>query len=105
MNLKIKNSIPNIQEDLTKLCIQYEVKTMYFFGSICTERFDKNSDVDILIGFKDLSIEKYTENYFELHYALEKLFSRKIDLLTENSLSNPYFIKRVNESKQLVYVA
>jgi predicted nucleotidyltransferase len=66
--------------------------------------FDK-SDIDILISFKDISIEKYTDNYFELHYKLEELFNRKIDLLTENSLSNPYFIESIEETKQLLYAA
>jgi hypothetical protein len=27
----------------------------------------RESNIDILISFKDISIEKYTENYFELH--------------------------------------
>jgi hypothetical protein len=69
------------------------------------ESFNDKSDIDILILFKDLSIEKYTNNYFELHYKLEELFNRKIDLLTENSLSNPYFIESIEETKQLLYAA
>jgi hypothetical protein len=69
------------------------------------ESFNDKSDIDILISFKDISIEKYTDNYFELHYKLEELFNRKIDLLTENSLSNPYFIESIEETKQLLYAA
>ena len=92
-------------DDLKKLCQDYDVKTMYVFGSACTDKFNDKSDIDILISFKDLSIEKYTDNYFELHYKLEELFNRKIDLLTENSLSNPYFIESIGETKQLLYAA
>ncbi|MFO7658749.1 MAG: nucleotidyltransferase domain-containing protein [Bacteroidales bacterium] len=91
--------------DLKKLCQDYEIKTMYVFGSVCTDKFNDKSDIDILISFKDISIEKYTDNYFELHYKLEELFNRKIDLLTENSLSNPYFIESIEETKQLLYAA
>ena len=65
----------------------------------------KKSDVDILISFDNLSIEQYTDNYFDLHYKLESLFNRKIDLLTERSLSNPYFIKALEQTKKLVYAA
>lgn len=90
---------------LKKLCETYDVKTMYVFGSVCTDKFNANSDIDILISFKDISIERYTDNYFELHYKLEELFNRKIDLITENSLSNPYFIESVEETKQLLYAA
>jgi hypothetical protein len=92
-------------DDLKKLCQDYDVKTMYVFGSVCTDKFNNKSDIDILISFKDISIEKYTDNYFELHYKLEELFNRKIDLLTENSLSNPYFIESIEETKQLLYAA
>lgn len=90
---------------LVKLCQDYDVKTMFVFGSACTEKFNENSDIDILISFKDISIEKYTDNYFDLHYKLEELFNRKVDLLTENSLSNPYFIESIEETKQLLYAA
>ncbi len=92
-------------DDLKKLCQDYDVKTMYVFGSVCTDKFNDKSDIDILISFKDISIEKYTDNYFDLHYRLEELLDRKIDLLTENSLSNPYFIESIEETKQLLYAA
>ncbi len=90
---------------LQEICKTFDVKTMYVFGSACTDNFNKNSDIDILVSFKELSIEKYTDNYFDLHYKLENLFRRKIDLLTENSLSNPYFIESIEETKVLLYAA
>jgi len=90
---------------LRELCQQYAVKTMYAFGSVCTDTFNQDSDIDLLIVFQDISIEAYTDNYFELHYKLQELFQRDIDLLTENSLSNPFFIKRIEETKQLLYAA
>ncbi len=61
--------------------------------------------MSILISFEEISIERYTDNYFNLHYDLESLFNRKIDLVTEKSLSNPYFIKSIEETKQLLYAA
>jgi predicted nucleotidyltransferase len=91
--------------ELKDLCRQYDIKLMYVFGSVCTEKFNEESDIDILISFKEISIEKYTDNYFELHHKLEKLFNRKIDLLTEKSLSNPYLIESIEETKQLLYAA
>jgi uncharacterized protein len=33
------------------------------------------------------------------------LFNREIDVITERSLSNPYFIESVNKSKVLIYEA
>jgi uncharacterized protein len=90
---------------LKQLCKQYRVKAMYAFGSVCSDKFNENSDIDFLITFDDISIEQYTDNYFDLHYNLEDLFNRRIDLLTENSLHNPYLIESIEQSKQLVYAA
>ena len=78
---------------------------MYAFGSVCTDKFDENSDIDLLISFENLTIDQYTDNYFDLHYKLEDLFKREIDLLTDKSLSNPYFIQNLEQTKQLIYAA
>jgi len=101
MHKIISDKILSLQE----ICKKFDVNTMYVFGSVCTGYFNEQSDIDILVSFKELDIEKYTDNYFDLHYKLEELFQRKIDLLTENSLSNPYFIESINESKVLLYAA
>ena len=97
--------IKNKLEPLKELCKIYDVKSMYLFGSAGNTEFNETSDIDILVSFKEISIEKYTDNYFDLHYKLEELFGRKIDLLTENSLSNPYLIQSIEETKQLLYAA
>jgi predicted nucleotidyltransferase len=91
--------------ELQRLCEQYDIKSMYVFGSAVTPDFNESSDVDILISFKDIPYDKYTDNYFELHEKLQELFNRKVDLITERSLSNPYFIESVERTKQLLYAA
>jgi Predicted nucleotidyltransferases len=92
-------------DELKRLCDTFNVKSMYVFGSVCTDKFNDQSDIDILISFDNLSIDQYTDNYFDLHYKLQDLFGRKIDLLTDKSLSNPYFIKGLEQTKQLIYEA
>lgn len=101
MHSMIKNKL----SEVIHLCKIYDVKTLYVFGSACTDQFNESNDIDILVSFKDISIEKYTDNYFELHYKLNELFNKKVDLLTENSLSNPYFIESIEETKELLYAA
>lgn len=97
--------IENKKQDLQNLCKKYEIKTMYVFGAATTAEFNISSDIDILISFQNIPFDKYTDNYFELHESLEKLFDRKVDLLTERSLSNPYFIQSVEKTKRLLYAA
>lgn len=97
---------PLLKKNLKKIrfyCQQRDVEKLYAFGSATTDHFSENSDVDLIVKFKRLPFDKYTDNYFELHEILERLLNRKVDLVTENSLSNPYFIKKVNQTKKLIY--
>lgn len=105
-----KNIVQNIVteniDQLNSLCKQYKVSALYVFGSATSVLFTKNSDIDFLISFNsNISIKEYSDNYFELHYRLKELFNREIDLVTQNSLKNPYFIKEVESTKQLIYEA
>jgi len=93
-------------EELKKLCSLFKIKRLHAFGSIVSNKFNSESDVDFLIAFEDnISIEQYTDNYFSFHYKLKELFNRKVDLITEKSLKNPYFIESIDESKKLIYEA
>lgn len=99
---------PLIERQLDKLrdlCFEHKVEKLHVFGSAVSEEFNEDSDIDILIKFKDLSHEEYTDMYFSLHEKLEALFDRKVDLLTERSLSNPYFIANIERTKLLLYAA
>lgn len=87
------------------LCQKHKVKTLAVFGSILTERFNENSDVDLLVNFDTTNHEEwdYVSNYFDFQDALEKLLGRKVDLVVEKGLKNKYFINNINRSKQLIY--
>jgi uncharacterized protein len=103
-NSSMNQIIKDRTEEIIRLCVKYNVRNLYAFGSVCNSNFNDLSDIDLLVAFdKNISIEKYTDNYFELHYQLEQIFKRKIDLITDNSLSNPYLIKSIDQSKQLIY--
>ena len=99
MNRLISDNIDKIKA----LCIMYNVKTLFVFGSICTERFNEKSDIDLLISFKPMEYGDYADTYFELADAFESLFLKHVDLITDKSLSNPYFIESVNKTKTLLY--
>ncbi len=93
-------------EDVKKICKDLKIKRLYAFGSAVSGDFGENSDLDFLISFQDdLTITEYTENYFALHYKLRELFNREIDIVTERTLSNPYFIASINNTKELMYEA
>jgi uncharacterized protein len=90
-------------DKIKALCIAYNVKSLFAFGSVCTDRFSDESDIDLLISFKPMDYGDYADTYFELADKFENLFLRRVDLVTDKSLSNPYFIDSVNQTKTLLY--
>ena len=88
---------------ISYLCKKYDVDKLWAFGSVCTNMFSDKSDIDLLISFNDISVEKYTDNYFNLHDSFENIFKRPVDLLTVKMLSNPYLIKVMEKTKTLIY--
>lgn len=89
---------------IRKLCEKYKVERLYAFGSVLTDRFSENSDVDFLYTFKsDVPLLEIVDHYFNFQNDLEKTLCRMVDLVSEKDLKNPYFIKEVNANKQLIY--
>ena len=88
-----------------ELCNHYKVKSLYVFGSILTSRFNKESDIDLLVKFNKDSIplSEYADNYFDLQFALEDLLKRKVDLVCDDAIKNPYFRQEVDSKKELIY--
>jgi hypothetical protein len=81
-----------------------KIKRAYAFGSVCTEQFNAESDVDFIVKLEEgLDPLVYTEHYFAAINALELLLKRKVDFVAEETMQNPYFIKVVNKTKTLIY--
>lgn len=99
------NEIVKCKNEIEELCKKHRVHGFYVFGSVLTESFNADSDIDFLINFQDIELLDYADNYFGLLFALQELFDRNVDLLTEQSLKNPYFIEEINRTKQLIYAA
>jgi len=96
--------ITDHQRELEALCLQYKVKKLEVFGSLMTQRFDAaHSDLDFIVVFADEAFGSLADRYFSFVEALEQLFQRPVDLLTERSLRNPYFIEEVNLTRQKIY--
>ncbi|MCF8359312.1 MAG: nucleotidyltransferase domain-containing protein [Prolixibacteraceae bacterium] len=92
-------------EKLKTLCKKHNVRSLFAFGSVCTDNFNDNSDVDLLISFNQMDYGDYADNYLDLADKFEKIFKRPVDLVTDKSLSNPYFIESFNKTKTLLFIS
>ena len=95
--------IDRYSADIKRLCVLYNVKTLYAFGSAVTDRLTNKSDVDFLVDFNSIDLKKYADNYFNLKFSLQDILKRPIDLLEEKAIKNPYFKQAVNNQRKLVY--
>ncbi len=91
-------------DDFINLCRQHRVNKIYAFGSSITDQFDPaKSDIDIIVDLDIKDPIEYGETLLSLWDNLEVFFKRKVDLLTEDSIHNPYLRKSIEATKKLIY--
>ena len=101
------NSIIDRQQDeVAEICRRFDVARLEVFGSAVTGEFDEQrSDLDFLVEFGSALTGPRFDAFFGLQRALAELFGRSIDLVEAGAPRNPYFIRRMNETRRLVYAA
>ncbi|MBF0171193.1 MAG: nucleotidyltransferase domain-containing protein [Nitrospinae bacterium] len=92
------------RDELAALCVKFGARRLELFGS-AVEAQGTIGDLDFLVDFEPSSSEGRGDRYFGLLEALESLFDMKVDLVESGAMKNPYFIRRVNESRRLLYAA
>jgi predicted nucleotidyltransferase len=88
---------------ITDLCHKYGVKKLFAFGSVLTDQFNEQSDVDLIVDFDKKRIKDHFINYFDFKYSLEDIFGREVDLLEDQPIRNSYLRKNIENTKTLIY--
>jgi predicted nucleotidyltransferase len=89
---------------LDSLCQRFQVEQLALFGSILRDDFRPDSDVDVLVRFRT-DAEREVFDLIHMREALERLFDRRVDLVVEAALRNPFRRASILGSKQLIYAA
>ncbi len=96
-------NVEDIKKGVGPACREFGVHRLDAFGSIARGTATATSDVDLLVEFS--SPERApAKRFFGLLHKLEAAFGCEVDLLTINSLRNPYFKARVLRERIPVYV-
>jgi len=103
--LMINAQLEPFLQDFNILFRDNQINKAYLFGSAVTDNFNTDSDLDLIITFQPQVTDPLTKGdlMWKLQFAIEDLTKRKVDIFQESSLKNPYFIKEVNETKELIY--
>ena len=84
----IHNEIRKNLSLFSDICKNHGIKSLYAFGSSVTEQFNpQRSDIDLLVEMEDM----------------DPFFQRKVDLLTQKSLKNPFLLENIDKTKILLY--
>jgi len=100
----LHSEIQKLLPDIKILLKRHKIKDAYVFGSAVTKNFNTSSDIDLLVNIhEEIDPVVAGGHLWDLQEELEELFKRPIDLITERSLKNPYFITEINKNKVQIY--
>ena len=97
------NELTRHIDQIRKLCGSNKVKSLFAFGSVLTNDFRVDSDIDFVVDIDEKDPLSYSDSYFNLKFQLEQLFQRKVDLLEQKAIRNPYLIDQIDQTKVLIY--
>ena len=92
-------------DQIVKLCQKNEVNSLFAFGSVTTNNFTDESDIDLVVDIEDNDPVSYTEKYYNLKFRLEEILKRKIDLLEMKAIRNRFLKNEIDRTKIQVYGA
>jgi predicted nucleotidyltransferase len=100
MDRTVSKKLPEIRI----LCKEHKVKELYIFGSRGKGGHPtKDSDFDLMVEIDEPNPVNRGQLLLSLYDKFERLFNKKIDLITPGSIKNPIFEEYVGTSKQLIY--
>ena len=96
-----------IKQHLNKIetiCSNHNVEQLFIFGSINTDKFNEQSDIDVLVQFStDIDPFQYFNNFMDFKEKLELLLNRSVDIVENQAVKNPIFREILDRDKKLIY--
>lgn len=99
MGSKTKIEIP--QERIAEFCRRHHIRKLSFFGSVISEHFTQDSDVDVLVEFEQGQVVGLLR-LAGMEIELSEILGRKVDLRTPADLSR-YFKDDVLSAAEVQY--
>ncbi len=101
MNSILTENLDRIRE----LCLEHRVTRLDAFGSILSDTFTSESDVDFVVHFHRDPETNAFRQYFDFKEALEEVLGRSVDLVCGNSIRNSVFRRSVSNSSISLFAA
>jgi uncharacterized protein len=91
-------------QEIVALCRLHGVMRLEVFGSAADGTLDPLSgDYDFIARFADQPQTSIARRFFGFADALESTLGRKVDLMTDHEIANPYLRASVNATRVTLY--
>jgi len=88
---------------IVQLCKINKVRSLFAFGSVITDKFRPDSDIDLVVDIDDNDPISYSDKYFNLKFQLEEILKRQIDLLEQKAIRNKFLKREIERTKVQIY--
>ena len=96
-------NLDSYKQKIASLCAQLPVGQLWLFGSVLTDKFAPNSDIDVLVAIDDKEDIDRFDVYFKLKENLEDIFDRTVDLVINKKFKNPVFRESLASTRKIIY--
>lgn len=90
--------------ELAEVCRRWRIAELAVSGSVVRDDAGPESDIDLLVSF-EAGDHWSTLDLARLIIELENLLGRKVDLVEERSLKNPFKRRAILEDRRILYAA
>ena len=91
-------------EDIKAFCRKWDVHEFSLFGSVLSDEFRPDSDVDVLVSLADDSLLS-TFDLVDMVDELKALFGRDVDMVEKEALRNPFRRHSILNNREVLYAA
>jgi len=91
-------------EKIRAFCRKWHVRELSLFGSVLSDDFRPDSDVDVLISLQENESLSMSD-FLDMIEELKDIFGREVDLLEKETLRNPFRRHSILSSREVLYAA
>ena len=100
----IEELINKDKKGFYKLCEDHNVKALFAFGSSVTDKFDfEKSDIDLMVEIEEPDPIEKGEKIMSVWDKMKEFFKRKVDLISNPTIRNPFLRQSIDNTKVLIY--
>ena len=92
-------------DKIKEICKNYRVNAVYVFGSVLTENFSDQSDIDLVVDFERKDFHGSFDQFMNFKADMEDLFQRRVDLISRKTIRNKILKSEIDSSKVQIYAS